>query len=492
CYSDGKLVSSKPGANPEPKPCAGNIGTQITVEDLFYNVPMRKKALKNSSEEYNRILDVVNRYAIHKSGISFTCRKQGSNQADLSTLLSSTTLDNIPSLPEESVSALEFDHDKPIFDLKKKKNETKNNGGYQLAKKRSASTGKSREMARNSSSSQKESYLTPSESYVMLPRSHLPDKDTNDDRQRASISCHLKITNRLFDLMNSRSEPSHPICQECVDILLGNLNRQLTDASKERDFYKSFLEKANKSIIGDVDAEKIQKEIQKIKDNELTAINTLKDIEKEGEILKKEIGKLKTEISKLDKLEERDSINLKYDHDTKLLEKLHKTNVYNDTFCIGHDGNFGTINGFRLGRLPNITVEWHEINAAWGQTLLLLVTIANKLNVTFKNYRLIPLGSFSRVEKIDGDNIVSYELYGTGDIATGRLFQNRRFDSAMVGFLNCLQQLGECVESKDSKLKLPYRLQFNPEEWTRALKYTLANIKWILAYASSLTNNGSD
>ncbi|CAJ0763057.1 16529_t:CDS:2, partial [Entrophospora sp. SA101] len=167
------------------------------------------------------------------------------------------------SLPEESVSALEFDHDKPIFDLKKKKNETKNNGGYQLAKKRSASTGKSREMARNSSSSQKESYLTPSESYVMLPRSHLPDKDTNDDRQRASISCHLKITNRLFDLMNSRSEPSHPICQECVDILLGNLNRQLTDASKERDFYKSFLEKANKSIIGDVDAEKIQKEIQK-------------------------------------------------------------------------------------------------------------------------------------------------------------------------------------------------------------------------------------
>nr|CAG8504306.1 15222_t:CDS:2 [Entrophospora candida] len=390
--------------------------------------------------------------------------------------MDSTTLINqfdSASLPEESVSALEFDHDKPNFDLKKKNNETKNNGGYQLAKKRSASTGKSREMARNSSSSQKESYLTPSESYVMLPRSHLPDKDTNDDRQRASISCHLKITNRLFDLMNSRSEPSHPICQECVDILLGNLNRQLTDASKERDFYKGFLEKANKSIIGDADAEKIQKEIQKVS---YCYWNEFNNFHNQFQTFQNE----------------RDSINLKYDHDTKLLEKLHKTNVYNDTFCIGHDGNFGTINGFRLGRLPNITVEWHEINAAWGQTLLLLVTIANKLNVTFKNYRLIPLGSFSRVEKIDGDNIVSYELYGTGDIATGRLFQNRRFDSAMVGFLNCLQQLGECVESKDSKLKLPYRLQFNPEEWTRALKYTLANIKWILAYASSLTNNGSD
>ncbi|CAJ0755860.1 8143_t:CDS:2 [Entrophospora sp. SA101] len=203
----------------------------------------------------------------------------------------------------------------------------------------------------------------------------------------------------------------------------------------------------------------------------------LKDIEHEREVLKKELEKLEAETSQLDELEEnywkefnnfhiqlqsfqndRDSINLKYDHDTKLLEKLHRTNVYNDTFCIGHDGYFGTINGFRLGR------------------------------------------SFSRVEKIDGDSITSYELYGTGDIAIGRLFQNRRFDSAMVGFLNCLQQLGEYVESEDPKLNLPYRinkdkindasirLQFSVEEWTRALKYTLAYLKWILAYASSIKN----
>ena len=34
------------------------------------------------------------------------------------------------------------------------------------------------------------------------------------------------------------------------------------------------------------------------------------------------------------------------------LEKLKITNVYNDTFHIWHDGHFGTINNFRLGRLP--------------------------------------------------------------------------------------------------------------------------------------------
>ena len=160
---------------------------------------------------------------------------------------------------------------------------------------------------------------------------------------------------------------------------------------------------------------------------------------------------------------ERDSVNMKYDYDTRQLEKLHKTNVYNDTFCIGHDGNFATINGFRLGRLPTQPVEWPEINAAWGQTLLLLHTIANKLNFEFKTYRLVPLGSFSRIDKIEGDR-ASYELYGSGEIAIGRVFLNRRFDHAMVAFLNCLQQLGDYAEhlgnsnnQQGPKLELPYK-----------------------------------
>uniref|UniRef100_A0A8B9FMD0 MutL homolog 1 n=1 Tax=Amazona collaria TaxID=241587 RepID=A0A8B9FMD0_9PSIT len=50
-YSDGKIKAP-------PKPCAGNQGTQITVEDLFYNVLTRRKALKNQAEEYAKILEV--------------------------------------------------------------------------------------------------------------------------------------------------------------------------------------------------------------------------------------------------------------------------------------------------------------------------------------------------------------------------------------------------------------------------------------------------
>ncbi|XP_066208045.1 DNA mismatch repair protein Mlh1 isoform X3 [Saccopteryx leptura] len=96
-YSDGKLKAP-------PKPCAGNQGTQITVEDLFYNIPTRRKAFKNPSEEYGKILEVVGRYSIHNSGISFSVKKQGETVADIRTLPNATTVDNIRSIFGSAVS----------------------------------------------------------------------------------------------------------------------------------------------------------------------------------------------------------------------------------------------------------------------------------------------------------------------------------------------------------------------------------------------------
>ena len=58
------------------------------------------------------------------------------------------------------------------------------------------------------------------------------------------------------------------------------------------------------------------------------------------------------------------------------LKRLQQTNVYHDVFRIWHEGPFGTIGGFRLGRTSEAPVEWDEINAAWGQTVLLLKTMA--------------------------------------------------------------------------------------------------------------------
>ncbi|XP_066483852.1 DNA mismatch repair protein Mlh1 isoform X1 [Tiliqua scincoides] len=114
-YSDGKLKTA-------PKPCAGNQGTQITVEDLFYNVATRRKAFKSPSEEYAKILEVVGRYAIHNSGISFSVKKQGDTVADVRTLFNATTVDNIRSIYGNTVSRelIEVDYEDAVLALKVK------------------------------------------------------------------------------------------------------------------------------------------------------------------------------------------------------------------------------------------------------------------------------------------------------------------------------------------------------------------------------------
>lgn len=84
-YLDGAPVPAGPGGSPGPQPCAGVPGTQITVEDVFYNMPTRLRAFRSPSEEYNRIIEVVTRYAVHcgDRGVAFTCRKHGSSSPDV-------------------------------------------------------------------------------------------------------------------------------------------------------------------------------------------------------------------------------------------------------------------------------------------------------------------------------------------------------------------------------------------------------------------------
>lgn len=72
------------------------------------------------------------------------------------------------------------------------------------------------------------------------------------------------------------------------------------------------------------------------------------------------------------------------------------------------------------------------------------------------SYRLVPMGSFSRIEKTTGDK-ATYELYGSGDLHFGRLLHNRRFDFAMVAFLDCLKQLMDYVRSQDSQVDFPHQ-----------------------------------
>lgn len=76
-YNDGKPATEN------PTPIAGKNGTMMVVEDLFYNVPSRRRVFKSSAEEYGKVLDVISRYAIHCTQASFSCKKYGDSHPSL-------------------------------------------------------------------------------------------------------------------------------------------------------------------------------------------------------------------------------------------------------------------------------------------------------------------------------------------------------------------------------------------------------------------------
>ncbi|TIC99650.1 DNA mismatch repair protein MLH1 [Colletotrichum higginsianum] len=103
-YLDGKLAPAKPGQSAEPKPTAGRQGTQISVEDMFYNIPTRRRAFRSPAEEYNKIIDIVGRYAIHCKGVAFSCKKYGESGTSVSIQATATEVDRIRQIHGSSVA----------------------------------------------------------------------------------------------------------------------------------------------------------------------------------------------------------------------------------------------------------------------------------------------------------------------------------------------------------------------------------------------------
>ncbi|XP_017777482.1 PREDICTED: DNA mismatch repair protein Mlh1 isoform X2 [Nicrophorus vespilloides] len=86
-YLDGVLVG-------DIKPIAGNQGTLISVEDIFYNMPLRKNTLNSPQAEYTIISDLIGKYSINNPQVGFSLKKHGENN-NIVTQPNSTSIDNI-------------------------------------------------------------------------------------------------------------------------------------------------------------------------------------------------------------------------------------------------------------------------------------------------------------------------------------------------------------------------------------------------------------
>ncbi|XP_061565168.1 beclin-1 [Cololabis saira] len=344
--------------------------------------------------------------------------------------------------------------------------------------------------------------------------------DASDGGTMENLSRRLKVTSDLFDIMSGQTDVDHPLCEECTDTLLDHLDTQLNITENECQNYKQCLELLSNLRVEE--EETLLAELQHLKEEEEALVQGLEAVEEQRAAVAQDLTQSKIQSLQLDTEEQQyqkeysefKRQQLELDDELKSvdnqmrycqiqLDRLKKTNVFNATFHIWHSGQFGTINNFRLGRLPSVPVEWNEINAAWGQTVLLLHALANKMGLRFQRYRLVPYGNHSYLESLT-DKSKELPLYCSGGL---RFFWDNKFDHAMVAFLDCVQQFKEEVEKGDTGFCLPYRMdvekgkiedtggsggsysiktQFNSEEqWTKALKFMLTNLKWGLAWVTS-------
>ena len=62
---------SNPEANDKPIPAAHPQGTSVTVEELFFNTPARRRFLRSDRTEYRHCEDVVRRMALSRFDVEF-------------------------------------------------------------------------------------------------------------------------------------------------------------------------------------------------------------------------------------------------------------------------------------------------------------------------------------------------------------------------------------------------------------------------------------
>lgn len=369
------------------------------------------------------------------------------------------------------------------------------------------------------------------------PCSPRPDGDGRKSKESARCctftllgeSLSLRTLNTIqntvietYEILSGQKDVDHPLCVECTDNLLSELDAQIAHTESDTQTYRSFLDR--ELLVSEEEEEALQArlraELSCLEQEEAALAQELEDVNHhhargvaELEAAQAEMKELHQQehqhwmeyftfkTKQLELMDQLGSVESQLKYARRQLRLLKETNIFNATFTISDEGPLGMINNFRLGCLPSIRVGWDEINAAWGQTALLLFSLSKKAGLQFQRYQLVPCGDHSYLESLTGDGVLLLFSDGSHSVVL-----NNKFDCGMKAFLDCLEQFVEEAEKKEGCLCLPYRIHAKEgmmedawgsrecysirthlnteEEWTRALKFMLTNLKLILDWAS--------
>jgi len=337
----------------------------------------------------------------------------------------------------------------------------------------------------------------------------------------AGAACgRLDTLSRIWTLASEETSVDHPMCRDCASALRAELEAQRAEAEGDCAAYEALLQQLRAEEEAEAGGEGCEEE---------QLAQLLAAAEAEEAALRRDLDALRSaeaalasacaSARQLDAAEECHAADVEElalaqrQHADELagveartrsaaaqLESLRRTHVFNDAFHIWHDGAFGTISGFRLGRTAQVAVEWEEVNAAWGQACLLLSTMASLARFTFASHALLPMGSTARVR--DCARGGTYDLFGP--VSALNLLAAQRFDKAQLGFLACLDEFAAFATARDTSsgvspaFELPYpvdgdkvdgrslRFTLNRDDkWTAALKLMLTDLKIALAWTSA-------
>ncbi|KAF8057645.1 FUM1 [Scenedesmus sp. PABB004] len=330
------------------------------------------------------------------------------------------------------------------------------------------------------------------------------------------LAAKLDALAALCELASTATGVDHPLCLDCAAQLRDEVGAQVAELEAEVSAYGAALSRLSADAPAELGAAEFDAEMAQLAAATAAARADAAAADAEAASVRGALAaarRASAEVSALEErywhdlnayqlalaghLSDRDSLLRRIDRSGQQLLLLQSTSVLNDAFRIWHDGPFGTISGFRLGRTPEVAVEWDEINAAWGQAVLLLHTMAQQCKLNFSAYRLLPMGSCPRV----ADKRGTYDLYGPVHKLWGS-----SYDKAMAAYLACLKEFGDFARARDvaegaaSVFEFPFAIEgdkvgnytirlsmLNKDaKWTKALKLMLADLKvalqWMIGY----------
>jgi beclin 1 len=354
-----------------------------------------------------------------------------------------------------------------------------------------------------------------------------------------------KFEMRLQEVLKEPS--SYSLCYDCLRHLMVHIDAQTEFLENQSQVY-SRAAKILKEEATDLDSSSLDSDLLKFADEETKLMNEMNHLLNDWKNVLEEKTRLSEKKKTLQLATERywneynafilESKELcdeeeKLDQKCRALEKeiqvCKSTNVYQDVFEIDCDRAIATINGCRLGMLPQEPVGWEEVNAALGRAALLLAQViefSKKMqSKRFQSsYRIYAKGSTSGIKKKEINNRDSkktkntdskiYPLYYDGGSKFAFIYSTfgfeDDFDKALVLFLQCLKEfcdfLFDAVDfqvsyqiERDQLLKLnngvieSFSIKYHPnslEKWTMAWKLTLTNLKDLLRWFEQFNKQG--